>query len=48
MQKRRGPRIRTERTARFRVGAYEFEKKGISRFDMRDPYHLAIALTWPQ
>jgi len=23
-------------------------KKGVSRFDLRDPYHLAVALTWPQ
>ena len=41
----RGPR---ERSARIRLGSYEFKKKGISRFDMRDPYHLAVALTWPQ
>lgn len=53
MQERRDPRIRVERVphqkaARIRVGAYSFEKKGVSRFDLRDPYHLAIALTWPQ
>jgi inward rectifier potassium channel len=36
------------RLARVHVGAYEFRKKGVSRFDLRDPYHLAIALTWPQ
>jgi inward rectifier potassium channel len=23
-------------------------KKGVPRFDLRDPYHLAVALTWPQ
>ena len=34
--------------ARVRLGSYEFRKKGISRFDLRDPYHLAVALTWPQ
>jgi inward rectifier potassium channel len=34
--------------ARVRLGTYEFEKKGISRFDLRDPYHLAVALTWPR
>ena len=39
---------KTIKAARVRLGSYEFEKKGISRFDMRDPYHLAIALTWPQ
>jgi inward rectifier potassium channel len=43
--RRRKPR---ERAARVRLGAYEFQKKGVSRFDLRDPYHLAIALTWPQ
>ena len=37
-----------EKTARVRLGSYEFRKKGVSRFDMRDPYHLAVALTWPQ
>ena len=36
------------RLARVHLGAYEFRKKGVSRFDLRDPYHLAIALTWPQ
>jgi hypothetical protein len=29
-------------------GSYEFRKKSISRVDLRDPYHLAVALTWPQ
>jgi inward rectifier potassium channel len=33
---------------RVRLGSYEFKKKGVSRFDLRDPYHLAVALTWPQ
>jgi inward rectifier potassium channel len=37
-----------ERTTRVRLGSYEFRKKGVSRFDLRDPYHLAVALTWPQ
>ncbi len=37
-----------ERAAWVRLGSLEFKKKGISRFDMRDPYHLAVALTWPQ
>jgi inward rectifier potassium channel len=37
-----------ERAARVRLGSYEFKKKGVSRFDIRDPYHLAVALTWPQ
>jgi inward rectifier potassium channel len=37
-----------DKVARVRLGSYEFRKKGISRFDLRDPYHLAVALTWPQ
>jgi len=37
-----------EKVARVSLGSYEFKKKGVSRFDLRDPYHLAIALTWPQ
>jgi len=52
MQKGRNPRSRFGRQPReaalIRVGSYEFRKKGISRYDLRDPYHLAIALTWPQ
>jgi inward rectifier potassium channel len=42
---KRNPR---EKAARVRVGSLEFKKKGVSRFDLRDPYHLAVALTWPQ
>src|SRR5260221_2690241 len=45
MSARRKPR---EKSARIRLGTYEFTKKGVSRFDLRDPYHLAITLTWPQ
>lgn len=41
-------RDRHDRAARVRVGSYELRKKGVSRLDMRDPYHLAVALTWPQ
>jgi inward rectifier potassium channel len=38
---------RREKAARVRLGAFEFKKLGISRFDVRDPYHFAVALTWP-
>lgn len=53
MQKRRDSdtgmeRDPRDRVARVRLGSYEFRKRGVSRFDMRDPYHLAVALTWPQ
>ena len=37
-----------ENVTRVRLGSYEFRKKGVSRFDLRDPYYLAITLTWPQ
>jgi inward rectifier potassium channel len=44
-----GPeRLPRKKLARVRLGSYEFEKRGIARFDVRDPYHLAVALTWPQ
>ncbi len=26
----------------------ELRKLGVSRFDLRDPYHLAVTLSWPQ
>ena len=37
-----------EKVTRVRLGSYEFRKRGVSRFDLRDPYHLAVTLTWPQ
>jgi inward rectifier potassium channel len=36
------------KAARLKVGSYEFETKGASRFDLGDPYHMAITLSWPQ
>jgi inward rectifier potassium channel len=36
-----------EKSAWVRLGTLEFRKKGVSRFDVRDPYHLAVGLTWP-
>ncbi len=39
---RRGP------SAQIAFGNYTFTKKGVGRFDLRDPYHLAVALSWPQ
>jgi hypothetical protein len=51
--KRLDPATQTENeagksVARVRLGLYEFKKKGVSRFDLRDPYHLAVALSWPR
>ena len=53
MPKRHHPRIPIGgepdgKMARMRLGSFEFRTKGISRFDLRDPYHLAVTLTWPQ
>jgi len=41
-------RVPHEKAARVRVGGYTFEKRGVSRFDLRDPYYLAVALSWQQ
>ncbi len=30
-----------------RIGAYELTKKGATRYDWRDPYHIAVSLSWP-
>ena len=30
------------------AGQFAYWKKGVSRFDPRDPYHAAVTLTWPQ
>ncbi len=32
---------------RVQIGAYEIGKRGAIRYDFRDPYYLAIALSWP-
>jgi len=37
-----------DRDADLRLGSYRFRIKGVSRFDPGDPYHLAVALSWPQ
>ena len=36
------------RDAHLSVGSYTLRMKGVSRFDLGDPYHLAVALSWPQ
>ena len=30
------------------VGGYAIRKTGIARFEWRDPYYFAVALSWPQ
>ena len=43
--RRRKPR---EKSARISMGSYSLTKKGVSNYDLADPYRLAVALTWPQ
>jgi inward rectifier potassium channel len=31
-----------------RFGAFELTTRGASRYDLRDPYHLAVTLSWPR
>ncbi len=38
---------RGETTMRIRPGAYELRKRGLARWDFKDPYHLAVGLSWP-
>ncbi|MDE2583352.1 MAG: hypothetical protein KGL52_17075 [Rhodospirillales bacterium] len=49
--KRRAVRARHDpalRRMQLRPGAYELGKRGVVRFDWRDPYHLAVGLSWPR
>ena len=39
---------RRERVTRVRLGSYELAKKGVVRHDFSDPYHFAVALSWPR
>lgn len=32
---------------RMRGSTYEVRKRGITPFDLRDPYHIAVTLSWP-
>ena len=39
---------RDENVAWVPIGSFQSRKKGVSRFDLRDPHHLEVALSWPQ
>ena len=43
----RGRVRRRDRPMKLQLGAYELRKHGAPRFDWRDPYHLAVGLSWP-
>ncbi len=30
-----------------RDGAFDLHKTGVERFEWRDPYHLAVTISWP-
>jgi inward rectifier potassium channel len=38
---------RIPRPMKVRDSAFDLHKTGISRFDLRDPYHFAVTLSWP-
>ncbi len=42
------PKRRRAGSMQLRAGAYELGKRGAVRFDWRDPYHVAVGLTWPR
>ncbi len=35
------------RSTRFRSEGFDVHKSGISQFDVRDPYHFAVTISWP-
>jgi len=39
---------RRQAISRVKVDGYAFAKIGIPRFDLSDPYHVAVTLSWPQ
>jgi len=34
--------------ARTKVGHFAYAKRGVSRLDLSDPYHVAVTLSWPR
>jgi inward rectifier potassium channel len=41
---KRKPRVR--RDATIRAGSVELVKRGASRYDLHDPYHIALSMSW--
>ena len=39
--------LRSDRSERVRGSAFDLRKRGAARFDLRDPYFLAVTLSWP-
>ncbi|MFZ3325280.1 MAG: hypothetical protein WA231_05030, partial [Methylocella sp.] len=44
----RKKRMKRDPTMRVGVGGVELVKRGASRYDLRDPYHIAIELSWKE
>ena len=42
-----GDRKKTSRPMKVRNAAFDLRKTGVARFDLSDPYHLAVTLSWP-
>ncbi|MEO6920410.1 MAG: ion channel [Collimonas sp.] len=47
-KKTSAPKIKHMDTGVFGANSAKLDKIGVSRFDLSDPYHLALTLTWPQ
>lgn len=43
-----GTARRRQKSRRLLIGGYAIKKTGVPRFDWRDPYYFAVALSWPQ
>ena len=43
----RPPKEPISRPMRVANLAFDLHKRGVARFDLRDPYHLAVTLSWP-
>ena len=41
------PEGRPSRPMRVRDAAFDLHKKGVARFDVHDPYHFAVTISWP-
>jgi inward rectifier potassium channel len=40
--------VRQQKSRALVIGGYTVEKAGVARFDWRDPYYFAVALSWPR
>ncbi len=40
--------LHSRTTIKSKSGAMNLEKLGVARFDLRDPYHIALTLSWPE